>query len=354
MTAAVGKARAADAAGQRLANPHRGGAAWRRKTLWVAIAVAGLLGGAGGCARSAPEEHPAETDQPASAAVGDSAPAAAGASAESVAEWIAEGQRLADELAEAFPHQPFALDAAARFHQRAGDPSKATLLWQRYLGLEPGSAYACFCLGSAAWERGDFEEAVGYLKKALALDPTLPNAPVVLAESLMQLGQPAEALSALENADRADPQFMRWFLMGQACLLLGRYQQARQHLEKAVAMEPRFAKAHYALVTACMRLGETAKAEEHRALFLKYLREAAGEPSPARAMGRDVQADEVQRLLAELAAGAAQCYALAGRAEPAQRWLARAMQLDPRHPACRRAAEAMRSAAAAPGQAPSP
>lgn len=316
--------------------------------------AAGLMGALGGCGRSDSGGQRGPPTQPAPAARSESAPAGADAPPQSVAEWIAEGQRLADELAEAFPDQPYALDLAARFYQRAGDPRKAAPLWQRYLALEPRSAYACFCLGSSAWERGDFGEAVRYLKEALALDPSLPNAPVVLAESLMQLGQPAEALSALEEADRATPQFMRWFLMGQACLLLERYEEAKQHLEKAVALEPQFAKAHYALVTAYMRLGDLAKAQEHRAQFLKYLREERGEQIPARAMARDVQGDEVRRLLAELAAGAARCYVLAGRRERAQSCLARAMQLDPHHPACVRAAEALRSGSPAPGQLPSP
>lgn len=313
-----------------------------------ALAVAGFVWGLAGCGQRdvGPQGLPPSETVPASG--GGAVPGASAASSPPVAEWIAEGQRMADELANAFSNQPYALDLAARFHQRAGDPRKAALLWERYLALEPGSAYACFCLGSAAWERGDFPEAAAYLRKALTLDPTLPNAPVVLAESLMQLGLPAEAVSVLERADRAAPQSMRWFLLGQACLQLGRFAQARDHLEKALALEPHFAKAHFGLVTAYMRLGDVPKAEEHRALFLKYLREGAGEPGPARATGRDIEADEVRRLLADLAAGGARCYALAGQVEPAQRWLARARELDPQNPACVQAGEALWSAPAAP------
>ncbi len=332
----------------------RAESAWCRAALvvWLAAGLAGALAGCGGQSSGVQAPLPPEAFQ---APNGEKPPAAPPkASPASVAHWIAEGEQMADQLAEAFPDQPHALDLAARFHQRAGDPRKAAPLWQRCLALEPRSAYACFCLGSAAWERGDFEEAVGYLRKALTLDPTLPNAPVVLAEALMQLGRPAEALSALEKAEGASSQSMRRFLMGQACLQLGRFEEARQHLEQAVALEPQFGKAHYALVTAYMRLGNPAKAEEHRALFLKQLREGAGQPSPARLMGRDIEADEVRRLLAELAAGGAGCYALAGHAELARKWLARAMELDPQNPACLRAAEALRSAGFAPAPAAEP
>ncbi len=346
---------------RRFAGHAHSGAANRRTTwadrwrgAWGWALAAGLVLALAGCGAddAGPQALPAPEAPSTGAAA--SAPATPSAASLPVADWIAEGQRMADELAQTFPNQPHALDLAARFHQRAGDPRKAPPLWERYLALEPGSAYACFCLGSAAWERGDFDQAVEFLRKALALDPALPNAPVVLAESLMQLGQPAEALAALEKADRATPQSMRWFLMGQACLQLGRFAQARDHLQKAVALEPQFAKAHYALVTAYMRLGDVAKAEEHRALFLKYLREQGGEPGPARATGRDIEAEEVRRLLAELAAGGARCYALAGQVETARRWLARAMELDPQNPACARAAEALREATEAPARTPVP
>lgn len=350
MIAGLGKRCSAVDAQPRVAGARQAWAGWCGQAVGQALAAAALILGFAGCGV---DDSARQAVPPPAAAAGGGAgavPELSAADPPLVAEWIAEGQRMADELAEAFPNQPHALDLAARFHQRAGDPRKAAPLWQRYLALEPGSAYACFCLGSAAWERGEFDQAAEYLRKALALDPALPNAPVVLGESLMQLGQPAEALSVLEKADRATPQSMRWFLMGQACLQLGRFAQARDHLEKAVALEPQFAKAHYALVTAYMRLGDVAKAEEHRAQFLKYLREEAGEPGPARTTGRDLEADEVRRLLAELAAGGARCYALAGQVEPAQRWLARARELDPQNPACARAAEALRSAAAGVGR----
>lgn len=353
MSAGVGKLGSMGRAGQPPADRGRAQSGLCHERVLVWLAALCLTWAAGGCARRDIDGQAAPPEA-VKAPNGEIPPgAAAGASPQPVAEWIAEGQRLADQLAEAFPDQPHALDLAARFHQRAGDPRKAAPLWQRYLALEPGSAYACFCLGSAAWERGDFDQAVDYLRKALALDPALPNAPVVLAESLMQRGQPAEALATLEKAEQATPQAMRWFLMGQACLQLGRFAEARDHLEKAVALDPHFSKAHYALVTVYMRLGNTAKAEEHRSLFLKYLQEEKGQSGPARALGRDIEADEVRRLLAELAAGGAMCFAFSGRGEQAKRWLARALELDPQNPACARAAEVLQTATA-PRQTPMP
>jgi tetratricopeptide (TPR) repeat protein len=175
------------------------------------------------------------------------------------AEWIAEGLALADRLVQAFPHRAEALDLAARFHQRFGEPTRAAALWQQCLEHDPRSAHAAFCLGSAAWEQGDFEQAVVYLRRALAIDPRLANAPVILGESLMQLGRPQEAIAVLEKADNAAPQSMRWFLLGQAYLQATQYEKARRAFESAIALDPGYTKAYYGLVAAWSRVGKNKK-----------------------------------------------------------------------------------------------
>jgi tetratricopeptide (TPR) repeat protein len=256
-------------------------------------------------------------------------------------QWAAEALALADRLASSFPDSPEALDLAARFQQRFGQPEVARDWWERCLRLDPRSAQACFCLGSAAWERGDFEKAVSWLEKALAIDPGLPNAPVVLGEALMQLGRPQEAVSVLEKAEAASPQSMRLFLLGQAHLQLKQHQMARENFEAAVALEPGYAKAHYGLIVVYNRLGDSKRAEQHRSEFLKRNAEENAQAGMERSVRRDPAADEIRQAAARLAFDAARLYA--ARSDPAesQRLLERAIALDPGNPAYGQARETL-------------
>ncbi len=256
-------------------------------------------------------------------------------------EWIAEGLALADRLVQDFAHRAEALDLAARFHQRFGDPARAAALWRQCLDHDPRSAHAAFCLGSAAWEQGDFEQAVAYLRRALAIDPRLANAPVILGESLMQLGRPQEAIAVLEKAEAATPQSMRWFLLGQAYLQEAQYEKARRAFESAIALDTGYTKAYYGLVAAWSRLGDTKKAEEYQAVFLRLNAQENAKAAKERDARRDPGADEIRQAAARFAFDAARLYAAGGDREEAGRLLARAAGLDPAEPGYRQALDTL-------------
>jgi tetratricopeptide (TPR) repeat protein len=268
-------------------------------------------------------------------------------------EWIAEGLALADRLVEDFAHRAEALDLAARFHQRFGDSARAASLWRQCLDRDPRCAHAAFCLGSAAWEQGDFEQAVAYLRRALAIDPRLANAPVILGESLMQLGRPEEAIGVLEKAEAATPQSMRWFLLGQAYLQRAQYEKARRAFESAIALDPGYTKAYYGLVAAWSRLGDTKKAEEYQAVFVRLNAQENAEAAKERDARRDPGADEIRRAAARFAFDAARLYAARGDREEAGRLLARAAGLDPAEPGYRQALDTL-SSSAVPTETSSP
>jgi adenylate cyclase len=63
------------------------------------------------------------------------------------------------------------------------------------------------------------------------------------------VGEPAKAISLIENALRLNPFPSSWYFLflGAAYRLLGRYEEAIQTLKKAIDLEPRFLMAHLAL-----------------------------------------------------------------------------------------------------------
>jgi predicted Zn-dependent protease len=71
---------------------------------------------------------------------------------------------------------------------------------------DPGNCLAQWKLGNIILEqRGDSAEALANIQKALDACPNLMSARVERARSLVKLDRPAEAVSDLEAAEKADP-----------------------------------------------------------------------------------------------------------------------------------------------------
>ena len=77
--------------------------------------------------------------------------------------------------------------------------------------LDPGTAEIHAKLGVIYFQQGKFAQAVPTLRQALKLKPALPNADVLLAMSLSELGHYSEALPGLEKGFRrsTDPAMKR-------------------------------------------------------------------------------------------------------------------------------------------------
>ena len=97
--------------------------------------------------------------------------------------------------------------------------------------LDPGTAEIHAKLGVIYFQQGKFAQAVPVLRQALKLKPTLPNAGVLLAMSLSEIGRYGEALPGLEKGFQrsTDPALKRM-----AGLQLQRVYTALQRDSKAV------------------------------------------------------------------------------------------------------------------------
>jgi len=278
---------------------------------------------------------------PAAPPVDSSPPAPA-----STEELIAEAKQMADRLVESFPDHCPALLLAGRIQEAFGNSTKAVDWWERCLKLDPQFAEARAALGAAAWQRGDFENAVAYLETATAADPRLLRESIFcLADSLMNLGRASEAIAVLDGAARISPLSANGLMvLGQAYLQRKDYAKAKEKFEAALAAEPRLAGAHYGLATALGHLGQPEEAQKHREEYAKRSREQLAIWDRIHGAGRKsekVDPAQVRGLVAGFCVRVGRVYALRGRADRAEECWLRALAVQPQSPEARQHLEAL-------------
>ncbi|HEX7062392.1 MAG TPA: sulfotransferase [Woeseiaceae bacterium] len=155
---------------------------------------------------------------------------------------------------------------------------------------------------------GQLDEAENLCREHLARLPDDVNLVAVLGAVLLRRGDYAHARSCLERAIGLEPRFAKPHEdLGALLLATGRPAEAVAELEAAVALDPRAASAFHALATALDRAGRREEAERARARFLalspggKTLAEAArqrlaGQAERAEQLCGEVLAQEPRNL----------------------------------------------------------
>lgn len=109
----------------------------------------------------------------------------------------------------------------------------ATEQFRAELANDPANCMAQWKLGNIVLEqRGDPADVLVNVQKALDICPNLMNARVDRARSLVRLDRPAEAVSDLEAAEKADPtEPSTHFLLAQTYRALGKAQEAQAEMK---------------------------------------------------------------------------------------------------------------------------
>jgi tetratricopeptide (TPR) repeat protein len=160
---------------------------------------------------------------------------------------LVEAQRLLKLV----PRHPHILHLSGVAHVQLGNQ----LLAMKHLDLAlqqlPGFAMLHAHRGEALRRGGLLEEAVQSCRRALELDPGCREARHNLVVSLLDLGQPAQALAELDTMpDPGLPDPQQLFQRARALIDLGRAQPAAEALQALVAVEPHVAEAWSALAVA--------------------------------------------------------------------------------------------------------
>ena len=134
-------------------------------------------------------------------------------------------------------------------------------LRQRPPSAPEASAHDLWLRGMDANADGRYQEAVGHLRAALALDPTLYPAHCCLGCTYGSLGRWQESVEECKQAVRLKPDDAdAHHNLGVAYGKLGRYQEALASGKQAIRLKPDGAEAHYLLALAYLSLGRDQEA----------------------------------------------------------------------------------------------
>jgi len=114
---------------------------------------------------------------------------------------------------------------------------KADRAARRALALDPRNAGALVALGTAHFDRWEWEESERALRSALALDPDNHEAHTQYAELLWAVGRLDESAREATRAVELDRAPVRFDALGFALYTNGRYAEAEARLEEGIAID---------------------------------------------------------------------------------------------------------------------
>src|SRR5229473_6648979 len=153
---------------------------------------------------------------------------------------------------------------------------------RKALALNDSLPFAHVLLGRLLVEREQCDAAIAEIHRAIALAPNSANAYFLAAETLSACGKPSEGLEIAQKAMRLDPKNSDWYLfeVGFADLKMGRSKEAVPVLERFLISYPNHVGARTILAVAFVESGmmEQAHAEagEIERLSPQFSVEAAG------------------------------------------------------------------------------
>jgi tetratricopeptide (TPR) repeat protein len=151
-------------------------------------------------------------------------------------------QRATESLAEssaALATDPTSYDAKVaqgRAYELELLPADAEAAFRGALGMRSDGEDAHVALGRVLWKAGKKDEGVAELRKALALDPSDPDALYELGDALLPS---AESVTLFDRATRERPSFAEaWLALGRQDLAAGNLAAARDAADTAVKSDP--------------------------------------------------------------------------------------------------------------------
>jgi tetratricopeptide (TPR) repeat protein len=161
--------------------------------------------------------------------------------------------------------------------QNARDLAAGQQIARQAVAQFPESARANFEYGFHLQRDGRGTEAVGYLKKAMELDPKYEEPFFFYGDQLVTEGRDAEAIPFLRQAiaDRADYLAPR-ISLARALVHHEKWQEATMELEAAARVDPRHPEPHLMLSRIYFRLGDEERAAREKELALRLRQENPG------------------------------------------------------------------------------
>jgi tetratricopeptide (TPR) repeat protein len=146
----------------------------------------------------------------------------------------------------------------------AKDYDAAAEAFKTFLEKNPAHAIAHYNLGWVYAQKKDWANAEASLRKAVELDPSMPQPYGLLAVTLQQVGKGQEGTdllvkAAAANPDNADLQFA----VGKALFDTGKSAEAHAAFEKTLALVPEHVEAQYFIGMTNLQQGKIPEAVKH-------------------------------------------------------------------------------------------
>jgi tetratricopeptide (TPR) repeat protein len=151
-----------------------------------------------------------------------------------------------------------------------GKPAEALKEFEAAAAINDIAPNVHFAIGFLHWRDKRFDDAEREFRRELALDPAHCQAMAYLGDIEVQRGNNAEARALLSKASaaRADIRIAEYDL-GVILQKAGEFEPAVRHFERAVALAPDRADAHYRLAACYRALGRDREAQAELALVAK-------------------------------------------------------------------------------------
>ncbi len=148
---------------------------------------------------------------------------------------------------------------------------RATELAQKAITLDDSSPYPYILLEIISLFGREYDKAIAYGEKAVALEPNHADATVELARTLEYAGRPEEAIELTKKAMRLSPYYPDWYLavLAVAYRLAGNYDEAIAAFEKRRERNPNSTLPHLGLAVLYSEVGRDEEARAAAAEVLK-------------------------------------------------------------------------------------
>jgi adenylate cyclase len=144
--------------------------------------------------------------------------------------------------------------------------SSVAALARRAVALDGADAEARSLLAQTLWRRGDYEGAVAEAERALAAAPNLAYAHHMIGATLIHSGHPKEGLAAIERSIRLDPRdrqsAARVNQVAMGSYLCGDYEAATAAAKRAIRENPEYPNTYRWLAAALGQVGRIEEAKE--------------------------------------------------------------------------------------------
>lgn len=130
-----------------------------------------------------------------------------------------EALSVAQNAVSAMPNDTRVLEAAGRAQMEAGNVEQAVNTYRRLIGLDPKAVLPYLRLANVYQAAGKRKDAEVILRKALDVQPDLPQAQEALLKLLFKANQPKEALAFALRVQRDRPASNAGYVLEAACHL---------------------------------------------------------------------------------------------------------------------------------------